>query len=53
MVYIIIDEVEVTSEIKLEEIITDLSDESKIALRGLFQEAVARLQLSQTTQTQT
>ena len=44
MYYIIIDEIEVTSETQLEEIIANLPVESQDALRRFFQEAVARLQ---------
>ena len=40
MVYLILNEVEITSEAQLEQMITDLPEESKIALRNLFQEAV-------------
>jgi hypothetical protein len=43
MVYLIIDGIQIISEQQLEEVIANFSEESKIALRSLFQEAVARI----------
>jgi hypothetical protein len=40
MVYLIIDGVEITSEQQLEEVITNFSEESKISLRLIFNEAL-------------
>ena len=39
MVYLILNEIEVTSAEQLEQLIVDLPEESKTALRNLFQEA--------------
>lgn len=42
MVYLIVDQIEVTSKAQLEEIIAELPEESKTALRSLYHQEEAR-----------
>lgn len=43
MVYLILNEIEITSAEQLEQLIVDLPEESKMGLRNLFQEAVNKI----------